>query len=51
MVAILQKYSKFASVADKRDLRENTPALVDPRTRLSAKVQGAEPQDGEQGDE
>jgi myo-inositol-1(or 4)-monophosphatase len=30
LVGILGKYSKFASAGDKADLRQNTPALVDP---------------------
>jgi myo-inositol-1(or 4)-monophosphatase len=42
MVSILHKYSKFASTAEKRELRENTPTLVNPRTKPSAQVEGAE---------
>src|SRR3569832_2399383 len=48
LVAILHKYSKFASVSEKREVRENTLNLVDPKTRPSAQVDSAKPQrDGE----
>jgi myo-inositol-1(or 4)-monophosphatase len=30
LVKILGKYSKFASAGEKADLRQNTPALVEP---------------------
>ena len=42
MVSILHKYSKFASVAEKRELREKVLNLVDPHTKPSAQVEGAE---------
>jgi myo-inositol-1(or 4)-monophosphatase len=43
MVSILHKYSKFASVAEKREVRAKTLNLVDPDTKPGAQV--------EQGDE
>src|SRR4051812_33987882 len=33
LVSILHKYSKFATVAEKREVRENTMTLVDPKTK------------------
>ena len=43
LVAILHKYSKFASVAEKRELREKTPQLVDPLSLPGSSSKGAEP--------
>jgi myo-inositol-1(or 4)-monophosphatase len=42
MVAILNKYSKFATVAQKREVRENVLNLVDPKTRPGAQVEGTD---------
>jgi myo-inositol-1(or 4)-monophosphatase len=44
MVGILHKYSKFATVNEKREVRENTLNLVDPQTKPGTQVEGAEPQ-------
>jgi myo-inositol-1(or 4)-monophosphatase len=47
LVSILHKYSKFATVAEKREMRESTMTLVDPKTKPSAQVEGAEPKGDE----
>ena len=46
LVNILHKYSKFASAGEKAALR-NAPELVDPKTPLSAQIEGPEA-DGDQ---
>ncbi|HUR90425.1 MAG TPA: inositol monophosphatase family protein, partial [Ramlibacter sp.] len=44
LVAILHKYSKFASVAEKRSVRENVLNLVDPKTKPGTQVQDPQPE-------
>src|SRR4051812_13500200 len=43
LVAILGKYSKFASAADKAAVHEGTPELVPPQTRPSTRAEDAQP--------
>jgi len=48
LVAILKKYSKFASAGEKAELRQSTPRLVDPALRPGTKVEDAPPSTAEQ---
>ncbi|HSV78458.1 MAG TPA: inositol monophosphatase family protein [Ramlibacter sp.] len=48
LVAILKKYSKFASAGEKAELRQSTPRLVDPALRPGTRVEDAPPPTAEE---